>query len=85
MPAYGKLADNDGYTYITSFALKEACKNAGYDYRKLVDDLITVGFFVPNNKIKKGHKTPLKTVQKAIGKLKPDCYRIPNSLLNAAE
>lgn len=85
MPAYGKLADNDGYTYITSFALKECCKNADFDFRKLVADLVGIGFFVPNDKIKKGHKKPLKTVQKAIGKLKPDCYRIPNRFLNTDE
>ena len=85
MPAYGKLTDNDGYTYITSFALKECCKNDAFDFRKVVDDLIAIGFFVPGDKIKKGHKSPLKTVQKKIGKLNPECYRIPNDFLKADE
>ena len=84
-PAYGKLFDDDGYSYITVKATQEACEKGGYDYRKLVTDLVGIGFFVPSGKIKKGHKTPPKNVQKKIGKLNTDCYRIPNDALNADE
>lgn len=82
-PLYGLLNDKDGYSYIIAAALRDACKNSGRDYRKVVDDLIAVGFFAPSDKIKKGHKSPTKTVQKKIGKLNPECYRIPNKALNS--
>lgn len=82
-PLYGLLNDKDGYSYVIAAALRDACKNAGRDYRKVVDDLVAIGFFAPSDKIKKGHKSPTKTVQKKIGKLNPECYRIPNEALNS--
>lgn len=84
-PLYGLLNDKDGYSYIIAAALRDACKNAGHDYRKFVDDLVAIGFFAPSDKIKKGHKSPTKTVQKKIGKLNPECYRIPNEALNSGD
>ena len=71
---YGKL-DTD-FIYITVAALKKACADEGFDYRKLVSDLVDDGFFVPSDKIKKGYRKPLTTVQKKIGKANTDCYRI---------
>ena len=82
---FGKLNDPDGYTYITVQALKDACKNEGFDYRKLVADLVADGFFVPIDKIKKGCKKPLDTVQKKIGETNATCYRIPQVVLDEEE
>lgn len=75
---YGKLNDPH-FIYITVKALKDACNRAGFDYRKLVADLIADGFFTPGDTIKKGCKKPLATVQKKIGSLNADCYRIAKS------
>ena len=82
---YGKLKDADGYTYITVQALKDACKIEGFDYRKLVADLIADGFFVPSTKIPKGCKKPLDTVNKKLGETNARCYRIPQSVFEAEE
>lgn len=75
---FGKLDEPD-YTYITAKALQDACNADKFDYKKLVDDLIADGFFVPSDKIKKGRKTPPATVQKKIGKVNVECYRIPRT------
>ena len=84
MPAvFGKLCDDDdSFTYITLKALKDACDRAGFDYRKLVADLVADGFFMPADKTEKGHKTPLATVQHKIGKTNTRCYRIPKKELD---
>ena len=84
MPAvFGKLCnDDDSFTYITLKALKDACDRAGFDYRKLVADLVADGFFMPADKTEKGHKTPLATVQHKIGKTNARCYRIPKKELD---
>ena len=42
------------YSYITVAALKKACVEEGFDYRKLVSDLVEDGFFIPNDKVGKG-------------------------------
>ena len=75
---FGKLDEPD-YTYITAKALQDACNADKFDYKKLVDDLIADGFFIPSDKIKKGRKTPPATVQKKIGKVNVECYRIPRT------
>lgn len=82
---FGKLRDDDGFTYITVQFLKDACRNEGFDYRKLVSDLVADGFFVPSTKIKKGCKKPLDTVQKKIGETNATCYRIPQSAFDEEE
>lgn len=66
----------DIYVYITVAALKKACTDEGFDYRKLAADLASIGFFVPSNKIEKGYKTQQTFVQKKIGKTNTRCYRI---------
>lgn len=81
----GILRCGDGFSYITSKALSDACAGGGFDYRKLVNDLVAIGFFVPANTIEKGRKTPLATVQKQIGATYARCYRIPNTVLGSAE
>ena len=82
---YGKLRDRDGFTYITVQALKDACAGGGFDYRKLVSDLIAVGFFTPADNTGKGRKAPLDTVQKRLGEVNTRCYRIPNTVFDEAE
>lgn len=82
---FGKIRDADGYTYIVSKALKDACKREGFDYRKVVTDLVADGFFTPSTTIKKGCKRALNTVQKKIGSLNADCLRIPNAIIDAEE
>ena len=79
---YGKLRDADGYTYITAKALRDACKVEGFDSRKLVADLVADRFFVPADKLKKKRRTPTPTVQKKIGEVNTECYRIPNSIFD---
>ena len=66
-------------------ALKKACDDDGFDYRKLAADLVEDGFFVPSDKIKKGYRTPLATVQKKIGKANTDCYRIKRNVFERDE
>ena len=66
----------DEYIYITVAALKKACDEEGFDYRKLAADLVAAGFFVPSNKVEKGYKTQQAFVQKKIGKANTRCYRI---------
>lgn len=80
----GKL-DDPKFIYITVLALKEACAKEGFDYKKLVADLIADGFFVPNDKTEKGHKTPLGFVQKKIGKVNTNCYRISHRVFEGEE
>lgn len=82
---YGKLLAEDGFTYITVQALKDACAGGGFDYRKLVADLVAVGFFIPADSTEKRRKTPLATVQKQIGTTYARCYRISNSAFEASE
>ena len=64
------------YIYITVAALKKACTDEGFDYRKLAADLVAASFFVPSNKVEKGYKTQQAFVQKKIGKANTRCYRI---------
>ena len=80
---YGKF-DLD-FIYISVAALKKACVDEGFDYRKFVSDLVEDGFFIPSDKIKKGYRTPLATVQKKIGKANADCYRIRRHVFDGAE
>ena len=82
---FGKLNDSDGFSYITAQFLKDACKHEGFDYRKLVSDLVADGFFTPSTKIPTGCKKPLDVVQKKIGETNARCYRIRNEFLNGEE
>ena len=79
---WGKLKDKDGYTYFSAKSLQEACVIAGFDYHKLVSDLVDVGFFVPDDTIEKGRKKTRDTVNKKLGKTSTRCYRISNDSMN---
>ena len=70
----GKL-DDPKFTYITVAALKKACADEGFDYRKLVSDLVADGFFVPSDTIEKGYKNPRPTVKVWLAKSATNCYR----------
>ena len=76
---YGILHDKDGFSYIAAEALKEACAKAGFDYRKLVNDLVDDGFFKPADTIEKGRKNRRDAVIKKIERVPTRCYRILNS------
>ena len=79
---WGKLKDKDGYTYFSAKALQEVCAVSGFDYHKLVADLIENGFFIPDDTIEKGRKKTRDTVNKKLGKTSTRCYRINNDNLN---
>ena len=70
----GKL-DDPKFIYITVAALKKACADEGFDYRKLVSDLVADGFFVPSDTVEKGYKNPRPTVKVWLGKSATNCYR----------
>lgn len=84
-PLYGLLNDKDDYSYVTVEALKRACSDGGFNYRKVVADLTAVDFFVAADTVEKSRKTRLATVKKQISKVNVRCYRIKNSDLKAAE
>lgn len=74
----GRL-DSPDYIYITAIALKQACADAGFDYKKVVTDLVADGFFKPADKIEKGRRTPKNTVPQRVGSGSAPtvpCYRI---------
>ena len=74
---FGKFEPD--YKYIITKALQDVCKNEGFDYRKLVDDLVAIGFFVPADTIEKGRKKPRPCVKQRIGQMSGVwCYRIKN-------
>ena len=75
---FGKFEKD--YIYITVTALKKACDDESFDYRKLAADLVEDGFFVPSETVEKGRRTPLATVKKQIGAAIPRCYRIPRAI-----
>ena len=72
---YGKF--DDDFVYISVAALQNACKNAGFDYQKLVADLIEDAFFIPDDKILKGRKKPIQSVLKKINGINTRCFKIP--------
>lgn len=78
---YGRLKDDDGYHYLICAVLREACKSAGFDYRKLVADLATSGFFTPDEKNTVRGRGAF--VQKKIDKINTRCFRIHCDKLNA--
>lgn len=75
---YGELPDedDDGFTYITVAAVRIACKDGGFDYQKLVADLVAAKFFIPDDKIPAGRNKPYDFVTKKIGKASTRCFRI---------
>ena len=81
----GKLNDNDGHTYISAKFLQDECIRNGFDYHKLVADLIEDGFFIPADTTEKGRKNPLSTVNKKLGKACTRCYKLSTQTLNEDE
>ena len=78
----GKLNDNDGHTYFSAKFLQDECIRNGFDYHKLVADLVADGFFIPDDTIEKGRKKTRDSVNKKLGKTSTRCYRISNDSLN---
>ena len=78
----GKLNDNDGHTYFSAKFLQDECNRNGFDYHKLVADLVAVGFFIPDDTVEKGRKKTRDSVNKKLGKTSTRCYRISNDSLD---
>ena len=72
---FGSLK-NEVVIYLAVGVLKDACKQSGFDYGKLVADLIAAGFFVPDDKVSGNQKTPYKFVLKKLGDTPTRCFRI---------
>ena len=81
---YGKINDGNFY-YITVAAVKELCKIEQFDYKKVVSDLIESGFFVRSDVVKPNYRKPLAFIQKRIGKLNVNCFRIPRTAFDIPE
>ena len=75
----GKIADD--YIFILASALKQNCETAGYNYKKLVRDLIENNFFVPDDKIERDRKKPRPTVKQRLNETNAYCLRIPKKYL----
>lgn len=71
---YGK--DEGDCIFITVNAMKIFCKQSGFNYDKLIDDLIADNVIIPSSKIKAGHTTPLKFHQKKLGGINSNCYKL---------
>jgi len=85
MPAiFGKIEEYE-WIYISAKVLADTCKQAGFDYRKLVADLVDDGFFVPSEIKPKDRNEPYKFVQKKLGKANTKCYRIKKSVFDGIE
>ena len=78
---YGKFTKD--YVYITVAALKKACADEGFDYKKVATDLIEDGFFVPDDKLEKGYKNPRSTVKVWLAKTTTNCYRFSTQAFKA--
>ena len=78
---YGKFTKD--YVYITVAALKKACTDEGFDYKKVAADLIEDGFFVPDDKLEKGYKNPRSTVKVWLAKTTTNCYRFSTQAFKA--
>ena len=78
---YGEFRDR--YLWIIGKVLKDACNASGFNSKKVVTDLIAEGFFVPDDKIENGSKTPRHDIKHRIrgANSNPRCYRIPFSVL----
>ena len=80
LPIYGEIAtaaDGVEYLYINAQILKEQAERAGFSYKKIVQDLISAGYFKPADTIAKGAKSPNPTIIHKIGSSNARCYRIP--------
>ena len=76
---YGKF-END-FVYINKEVLKKACESSGFNYDKIVADLIADEFFIPSNSIPNGRKKTYNFVQKKINRINTSCFRIPAKLI----
>lgn len=70
---YGRL-DDPNFIYVTVKSLKDACTRAGFDYRKLRDDLASAEFFDTVN-----GKSYVKC---RVGKVPAWCHRIKTATFN---
>ena len=80
---YGEFADD--FVYITTDALKNACKFAEFNYRKLVTDLVDDQFFISADKVELGRKTPRQSITHTINRVNTRCFRIPRWLIDGKD
>ena len=71
---FGKL--EPAFYFITVDTMKDFCKENNLNYSKTVDDLIAADVIIPSDKIKAGHKTPLKTHVKKLGSNSTNCFQV---------
>ena len=64
------------FVYISTSALKQACKDSGFDEKKLVADLIDDKFFIAG-KIQKGKNKADNNHSVRLNGTKTRCYKIP--------
>ena len=65
---YGKFDVAHDFVYIIAGVLKSACDKAGFDFKKLVADLVADGFFIPDAQNK-------SSIAQRIGAGTTRCYR----------
>lgn len=83
LKGFGRFDRDKNFLYIVANKLSEDCNLAGYDYQKVVADLVEDNFFIPSKAIEKGRKTPRPTVTKKIDGINTRCLQIPLSILEA--
>ena len=72
----GKFDFDEKFVYLSTSALKQACKDSGFDEKKVVADLIDDKFFIAG-KIQKGKKKADNSHAVNINGVKTRCYKIP--------
>ena len=72
----GKFDFDEKFIYISTSALKQACKDSGFDEKKVVADLIDAKFFIAG-KIQKGKKKADNNHAVNVNGVKTRCYKVP--------
>lgn len=78
LDVFGK--HKDGYLYIIAQVLNKYLEDNGCDYKKLINDLVASGYFIPADKADKDRKTPRFTVNIWINGKNQRCYKIETEL-----
>ena len=72
---YGYIPNDksSNHIYIIAEALKKACAEVGYNYSKLVDDLIAAEYIEPAPQPRRGCRSPSKTHRTRINGVRVEC------------
>ena len=79
----GKFDRNEKCFYVIVKALKAACEENNFDYKKLVADLVNSKFITTDEKIHKGRTKPYDFILKKINGVPIPCYKISSSNIDA--